>query len=541
MVVKRLCFSCLFLIGMFVLNVHAQYLKLNFDLLSDYKSEAGLYEKNNSSFTSIRPFYFQDVYAGDTSIQFAKYYCSLFATDNNNLKFFSRLEPIIEGSLHNQNSGMLSMGGLKINTFTWYKLLSLQISANIGTIRPLAHTKDYIEKFNVFPEYGIVSTSDKSTHHFIIPELTLHVKLSKHINSEIGFGTHFFGDGHRSLILSNSHFSYPYVNVNAQIWKLKYVSLFAWMNDIYYPQARTWSDGISKFMALHYLSWNVTKRLNLSLFETVVAPLYDSLMPRQFAEYNYLLPTVMYRPLDFAIGSNDNMLLGANISYIPINKHVLYAQLVFDELFVNELRADILQQLIPDSNRLHGAWVNKQSYQFGYKSFDFLGLNGFDVLSEFNIIRPYMYSHRDVMQNYSHMNQPLAHPMGANLVEHYSRVQYRNEKWLFSIIYSRTSLGLDSVGTNVGQNIFLASFDAKIPEIGNIPVSYYGNKIGQGLSSKITFLNFNISRLIFEDYNIFAETGCIYRKQEIETMPTSKDIYFYASIKWGIGHNKIDY
>jgi hypothetical protein len=541
MAVKR-SFVLFILISMFTLGeTYAQYLRMQSDVLSDFSKESELYRKGTNNFPSIRPLYYEDVYANDTSMQFDTYFTPLLKAEYKELKFLSRIEPSFEGTLSNQNVGMLSMSSMKLTTFTQYKSLSLQLAVNVGTLRSLSYTKEMWDEFTIVPEYGIKPNIEKLSHQFIIPEIALHTTPSKYITAEAGFGKHFFGDGHRSLILSDSHFSYPYLNISAQIWKIKYVSMFTWLNDIYYPQARSWNDGMSKFMALHYLSWNMTKRLNFSLFEAVVAPLYDSLMPRQFAEYNYFLPVVMYRPLDFSIGSNDNMLVGANLSYTFSDNHVLYAQFVFDELFVNELRADILHVVLPDSNRLHGAWVNKQAYQFGYKAFDFLSIPRLDILTEINMIRPYMYSHRDVMQNYSHMNQPLAHPLGANLKEFYSKIQYHNNKWYVRLSLSRTIIGLDSIRSNVGQNIFLVSFDARIPELDNIPVQYYGNKIGQGLKSEITFINVSLSRLLLPEYNIFAEVGCIYRKQQTETFATSRNMYFYTSIRWGIGNYKIDY
>jgi len=102
-----------------------------------------------------------------------------------------------------------------------------------------------------------------------------------------------------------------------------------------------------------------------------MAALYDTIMGRRFAEFNYLLPVVIYRPVEFSSGSPDNVLAGLNISYAPWKNHIFYSQLAFGEFFMNEVRADLLHTFgLADSTLNHGAWVNKQAIQFGYRNFN---------------------------------------------------------------------------------------------------------------------------------------------------------------------------
>ena len=48
--------------------------------------------------------------------------------------------------------------------------------------------------------------------------------------------------------------------------------------------------------------------------------------------------------------------------------------------------------------------------QFGGKYIDAIGVKNLDLQAEINIIRPFTYSHNDTIANYTHYNQPLAHP-----------------------------------------------------------------------------------------------------------------------------------
>ena len=52
--------------------------------------------------------------------------------------------------------------------------------------------------------------------------------------------------------------------------------------------------------------------------------------------------------------------------------------------------------------------------QLGAKYIDAFGIKNLDLQLEYNRVRPFTYSHRDSVANYTHYNQPLAHPLGAN-------------------------------------------------------------------------------------------------------------------------------
>jgi hypothetical protein len=55
--------------------------------------------------------------------------------------------------------------------------------------------------------------------------------------------------------------------------------------------------------------------------------------------------------------------------------------------------------------------------QLGAKYINALGIKNLDLQLEYNRVRPFTYSHRDSVANYTHYNQPMAHPLGANFSE----------------------------------------------------------------------------------------------------------------------------
>ena len=57
------------------------------------------------------------------------------------------------------------------------------------------------------------------------------------------------------------------------------------------------------------------------------------------------------------------------------------------------------------------------AYKLGGKYFDAFTVKNLDLQGEMNMVRPYTYTHYDSTANYTHYNQPLAHPLGAGFAE----------------------------------------------------------------------------------------------------------------------------
>lgn len=273
----------------------------------------------------------------------------------------------------------------------------------------------------------------------------------KYINLTLGRGKNFFGEGHRSLFLSDEAYSYPYLRISTTVWRIKYVNLFAMMNDIRGANG-DWNDFQQKFSSMHYLSWNATKRINVALFEAIMWSLGDDAYPRGF-DFNYLNPVLFYRPTEFRMGSPDNALLGFAVN-VKAGKHVLfYGQAMLDEFVADQVRGG------------YGWYANKQAGQLGVKANEAFGVNGLRLRAEWNLIRPFMYTHSDTRQNYAHMGQPLAHPYGSNLQEALAQVGFTRGPWDLSLHASMTWMGTDSI-VSYGNNIFRPESDRQRDQFG---------------------------------------------------------------------------
>ena len=125
-------------------------------------------------------------------------------------------------------------------------------------------------------------------------------------------------------------------------------------------------------------------------------------------------------------------------------KQQFYGQLILDEFLLSKVLART------------GWWANKQAYQIGFKSFDLFKIKHLNFQTEFNYVRPFTYAHGSVQQNYGHMNQPLAHPLGANFIESATFLNYRHNRIFIEAKYTYAVYGADSAGTDYGKNIFVS-------------------------------------------------------------------------------------
>ena len=198
-------------------------------------------------------------------------------------------------------------------------------------------------------------------------------------NFQVGLDRNFIGEGNRSLFLSDYGKPYPFAQIRARFWHVEYLVMYQFLKEDY---NNTWR---SKYGATHYLSWNITKWLNAGIFETVVFQPNDTLLNRGY-ELEYLNPVIFYRPQEYALGSSDNVLLGASLT-ARWKQHTFYGQLILDEFLLSEIKAK------------SGWWANKYGAQLGAKGrFEFKKEKFFYRL-EGNAVRPYTYAHLNALQN----------------------------------------------------------------------------------------------------------------------------------------------
>ncbi len=278
-------------------------------------------------------------------------------------------------------------------------------------------------------------------------------------NIQAGIGKNFWGDGIRSLWLSDQSTSYPFLKITTTIWNIKYVNLFNAMYDIR-GSGGSFSNFTLKFSTMHLLSWNISKSVNVSLWESVIWQNRDR-DNWQGYDINYLNPIIFYRPVEYAQGSSDRVTIGGSVSVKVGSNTKLFLQLAIDEFLLDSLRAG------------NGWFGNKQALQVGAKSYDAFGVKGLDLRGEFNVIRPFFYQHVSVKQNHAHYNEPLAHTLGNNLYEVIASASWRKNRMVFDGRFLVARYGRDPANVNLGGNLFRSDSEE--------PRTQSGHHIAQGI------------------------------------------------------------
>ncbi len=349
----------------------------------------------------------------------------------------------------------------------------------------------------LIPGQGIANSFKDGGYDYAMAEAEMSYTPSKYFNFQFGTGKNFIGDGYRSMFLSDGGFSYPYFKINTTFWNIKYTNYYMWMQDIRPEVAMNGNVHQKKFVTAHYLSWNITDRINVGFFESITWA--DSTGQRGF-DVSYLNPIIFYRPIEFSLGSSGgNAIVGFSTKIKITNSIQFYGQAVLDEFTLSEVKAS------------NGYWANKFAFQLGVNYFDAFGVEGLQLKQEVNWARPYTFSHKEPLQNYGHYNQPIGHQWGANFWESVSILRYRYDRYFVDakIIYGKK--GYDTDTTNWGGDIYQNYNDRE---------QDYGNKVAQGNVGTLLYTNVKAGYIVnpsinlklfvdftFRDFKILEETA----------------------------------
>jgi hypothetical protein len=342
---------------------------------------------------------------------------------------------------------------------------------------------------------------------------TITFSATRYIDIAFGYDRNFIGNGYRSLFLSDFTNSNLFLKLNTRIWKFNYQNLFMELHNA----SNLRNDNLipKKYAAIHHLDLAVTKWLNIGFFEAIVFGRKDHF------EFGYLNPVIFYRSIEQQNGSFDNALAGLDFKANIARRFQVYGQLLLDEFKLSEIKAN------------RGWWGNKYGYQLGAKYIDAFNIRNLDLQVETNRVRPFTYSHNDSVANYTHYNQPLAHPLGANFGEYIGLARYQPApKWMLqgkAIYYVQ---GRDSSALSYGGNILK-------PNIAPFRTEEYGFSIGSGRRTNVAYL----SLLVQHEFrpNLFFEANAVYRREAAAGLPAASTMVIYAGIRWNMHRREFDF
>ncbi|WP_100610143.1 gliding motility protein RemB [Confluentibacter lentus] len=417
------------------------------------------------------------------------------------------------GSTYNNTRGFLVQGGLgeKFNFYT-------SVFESQGRFANYVNT--YAESLKAFgpdpaiiPGRGIAKRFKTNSYDYPVAEAYLSYSPAKFLNVQFGHGKNFIGDGYRSLLLSDVASPHPFLKLNTTFWKIKYTNTWMWLKDVR-PEVTQDKAFLTKYMATHYLSWNVSKRFNLGLFESV---LWTNSNDRGF-DVNYLNPIIFYRAIEFETGQGaGNAILGASAKYKWNNNVNLYSQFILDEFSLSDVKGG------------EKSWKNKFGYQLGVKYYNAFKVDNLLLQFEYNRIRPYTYSHNTVL-NYGHNNQSMAHLWGANFSEAIIIGRYHYKRWFAD---AKLIFGLRGLDFNDGTDDFSYGGDI-YRDYSDRPFDT-GVEVGQGIKTKTFNGNIQAGYVINPASNLKIFTDITFRnfnpEAETATAFNSDTVWFNLGVR----------
>ena len=514
-------FSFLLLFSLCVLNVNAQHSNLllgnsyssNFNQLI-YAEESDLHTSFKSIIKSDLNFDVDSILESQIQSDYSNWYLRKMFSEHF---FLLKGEDyrVVASPIINLTSGKEFVQ--KKNTFT--NTRGFVLEGDLG--KKISFFSSFAENQSIFPDYldaqirknlvvpgqGYARDFKETGFDYAMSSGYVSYRPNKMFAVQFGHGKHFIGDGYRSLLLSDNTFNYPYLRIQTTFWKVQYTNLYTELQDINYFS----NNGIinydvmgyaKKYMSSHYLSINATKKLNISLFESVIWRMNHAPGSSGF-DVNYLNPIVMLRPIEFSVGSSGNVLVGLNLKYkLPFSSY-LYGQLLLDEFTLEQIKSN------------NGYWANKFAYQLGYKIFNAFSIDNLTLQTEYNLARPYTYSHFNTQQNYAHYNQPLAHPLGANFSEFLLLMNYKWKNFVVDgkIISSKYGSDIKGVPFSYGSNVYVSYNDRP---------AEFGIDMYQGNLTTVNIKIFNISYIVNPKTNLKINLGVTLRdfKNEDEELQT---------------------
>lgn len=375
------------------------------------------------------------------------------------------------------------------------------------------------------PGVGIAKEFKTDAFDFPMAEAYINYAPGKHVDFQLGHGRNFIGDGYRSLLLTDGVSPYPYFKINTKFWKIKYTNLYTWMKDTR-PAVTVDGTYATKFVASHYLSWNVNARLNLGFFESVV---WSKQNDRGF-DMSFVNPIIFYRAVEFSSSSKSgNALLGITTKYKFSNSVNFYSQFLLDEFSLGEMRSG------------KRSWKNKYAYQIGLKYYNAFDVDNLMLQLEYNAIRPYVYSHSNVLTNYGNNNQSLGHQWGGNTREVVAIAKYYKGRYYATAKLNYGIRGLDfntaDNNYNYGGNIYLSYNDLRPQNEGVV--------IGQGNKTSILIADIQAGYTLNPTTNLKVFANFIYRNfnptTETATVKDSNTTWFMLGIRTDIFNWYFDY
>jgi hypothetical protein len=383
------------------------------------------------------------------------------------------------------------------------------------------YIKEFADATQIIPGQGRWKRFKTTGYDYAMATGYLSYSPCAFFNIQIGSGKHFIGDGYRSLLLSDNSFSYPYARLTGWFGPNKmfqYTTIYAsLMNLLANAPIPGGTERLyqKKAASFYQLSANIGRIAEISIFQGLIWQAADS-RNKQCIRLAYVNPVMLTSIFDFGLNDEDNYMIGGTFHVDVLKTVRLYGQVVADD-FGKGVR-------------------HKTGFQLGVKYYNAFTLKHLHLQFEFNKVNPYTYSATDSMQSFTHYNQPLAHPLGANFFEINGSLQYKLGDFYLHVRFSQAMIGADTAGHVFGQDIFVSDTWADNTNFSDGNADYFG----RGQQTTLTTMDVSLGYMISYASNLNIALGFYDRKVEADaTLDHTR--YVYVAIRTSLTNNYLDF
>lgn len=483
-----------------------------------------------------RSFTFEDFYPGVKKKIFEE---SLFIVKDSADNFLLTIDPLFDFEYGQDNAdsskvfykntrGVLVRGDIS-------KKFSFETSFLENQATFVKYIDDYINstnnyfpnpsnyQYDIIPGQGRAKAFKKTGYDYAMASGYISYSPNSYFNFQAGHGKHFIGDGYRSLLLSDNAFNYPYFRATTSFGKFQYTNLYASFMNLTTGGVKTPIGTERLFQkksgSFQFLNWNAHKRIQLGLFQGMIWQASDSTGQQKLDGY-FFNPVILSSLMRFGLNNTNNVLLGMTAKIKFTNSLQLYGHFMMDDYHKDFFGG--------------GDIGNKHGFQSGLKYFDFLTVKNLHLQIEYNETHPYSYAHKKPSQSYTHYNQPLAHPLGANFTETIGFINYRLGDFFAEIKFNYAIVGKDSADKYYGNNIFNSDNYAIY---GTNSDQYYWI---QGIRTNITHKSLQLGYLINPSTNLNVVIGASLRNEKND-YSSSRSEFFFVAIRTSLNNVYYDF
>lgn len=294
-----------------------------------------------------------------------------------------------------------------------------------------AYLDVFTDSTEVIPGSGRFKPFKDTGYDYSMANGYVGITAAKWLNIQFGTKKDFIGHGYRSVILSDNAFNYPFAGYTLNFFKgkLKYNYQIALLQKLDRLPLGDAPESIfkRKYQSSSYLSWKITPRLEVGLYESVMWKYFDDSTGTEPFNANAIDPIPLLNSAILGLNDPDNnALLGLNIGWQPYDMLKFYGQYVVDDFK-----------------------TDKYGYQLGAK---LIGLfDRIDVLAEYNVVEKGTFGTQNPLQGHTHFNQPMAHPYGAGFKEVIGALTYSYKRWYGQFKWIESSF------SNTGRDPLISS------------------------------------------------------------------------------------